>query len=525
MELSHDIWHEITDLLAGQSDKRTLFTLVLVSRTLSIIALPALWRDFSSLKEIVFTINSFAPEDDHFIRFHLPDESNGETPDGRWVSSNVDIKPRYLSRACTVLQDLTHRIPERARIRMSEYLSYVRSYVHDPDPDEEGWDEDKDLWPLLPVWLGLDGTLFPHLQHLSIHLFGGYRTEALLSLLCPSIDDLNIEFDEGSVEPETISTILDAVVNVGCDLRRLQFNGQICPSPLISTPSAFKNLRHLEIVINISESLELSSRVSIVDLLSSLPSLNYFYCDTEAYIMPLPGSDVIFHDSLKELDVYGTAFEIETLLLGFRFPFLVGLELLTRQGTPPQLKQLHETITSRSPMIRRYMLLCNHLDPNPPTLTDLIPLFNLALESVICRISEAFTALDMEALVKGFPNLQKLTLLTPTHFCAAEFYTILSQHPRLEDIAIPVDLQDLLSPSALDDTTIPPPSHSPSKSCMWSLRLDSAKNLPSGAPQLEILVKNLLKLFPRLSKVFAMYNPAAAKEMERIILALKTDVV
>ncbi|KAF5350500.1 hypothetical protein D9756_008491 [Leucocoprinus leucothites] len=429
MELSHDIWREIADLLADQSDKRTLLSLALVSRTSSIAALPALWRDLSS-REIIFTINSFVPEDDHFLVFHAPDASNGETPGGRW--------------------GLSHPIPEFVRVRMSEYLSYVRSYVHDSDPCAKRWDEDKDLWPLLPVWLGLDSTLFPHLRHLSVYLDEEYRTEALLSLLCPSISHLEIEFSEDIVGPQTISTILDAIVNVGCVLRRLLFCGQICLTPLLSTPSAFKHLRHLEIVSYIFQHLELSSRVSIVDLLSSLPSLNHFFCGVDTYIMPPLGSAVICHDSLVELNICATASDIEKFLLGFRFPLLSEIDISVIEGAFPRLKRLHETITSRSPMIRQFSLLCNTLDPNPPTLDDLTPLFGLALESVDCRISKAFTASDVETLVKSLPNLRKLTLLAPTCFRAAEIYIILSQHPRLEDLEVPVDLQDLLSPSALD---------------------------------------------------------------------------
>ncbi|KAF5350495.1 hypothetical protein D9756_008478 [Leucocoprinus leucothites] len=508
MKLSRSIWHEITHLLAGQSDKQTLLTLTFVSRTLSALALPALWRDLSSLEDIVFTVNSFAPEDDDFIVFdwYAPDKSDDETPTHHW--------------------DLIHPIPEHARIRVSKYLSYVRSYVYEP-PNKEAWYEDGHLWPLLPVWLGLDGPLFPRLQRLSSCLFRGCCTNAFLSLLCPSITDLNFDLD--SVDPPetgTVSIILDAVVNMGCDLRRLMFvaSSEIYP-PLLSDPSAFKNLRHLGLFIDLVEPVE-SYKVPLIDLLSSLPSLNYLSCHTDVHIMPLPGSDIICHNSLRELHISGDASEIEMLFLGFRFPLLMGLELFTNEGTFPRHKQLYETITSRSPMICQF-ISGSTLDLHPSTLDDLTPLFNLALESVICHVSEDFTVSDMETLVKSLPNLQRLHLsTTSTCFHAAEIYTILSQYPRLEDLEIPVDLQDLLLPPALDNnTTVGPPRHLPSKSHIWELSLDSASNIPSETPQIENLVNNLLKLFPRLSKVLALFNPTTAKEMERIIAGRTVEVV
>ncbi|KAF5350691.1 hypothetical protein D9756_008503 [Leucocoprinus leucothites] len=504
MELDHDIWHEITCLLANQSDKQTLLVLALVSRTLSGLALPALWRDFFSLEEIVFTINSFASEDDHFLVSFESPEWDDEAPAGRW--------------------DLYRPIPEHARIRVSEYLSYVRTYVHDPNRDEEDRAKDEYLWSHLPIWLGLDGPLFPRLHHLYIQVFAGRRADVLLSLLCPSIGNLILEFQEGPVEVKEISTIIDAIVNKGCDLHRLQFVGPICP-PLLSDPSAFKNLRCLDIAVNNSEPVEPSSKVSIADLLTSLPSLYHFYCDTEAYIMPLPGSDIICHDSLTDLDIYGPASEIEKILLGFRFPLLLILQFVAHEGTFPQFERLYETITSRSPMIRQFFSgLGSGL--HEPTLEDLTPLFKLALESLDCQISKHLSASDVETLVKSFPKLQKLHLSTPsTYFHAAEIYSILSQHPRLEDLEIPVDLQDLLSPSALDDTTVGAPNHVPSKSRIWKLSLDSASNIPSVMPEIGNLAKNLLRLFPNLSNVCTMCSIAFEREMERMIWALQTDVV
>ncbi len=86
MHLNTDIWQEIINYFEHPADYYTLKCLALTSRTLSSIALDAMWRDGERFLKIISVINSFANSPDgpflelEYVRFNgSGSEKNGES--------------------------------------------------------------------------------------------------------------------------------------------------------------------------------------------------------------------------------------------------------------------------------------------------------------------------------------------------------------------------------------------------------------------------------------------------------------
>lgn len=392
-----------------------------------------------------------------------------------------------------------------------EYLNHVRSYSYDPDMDTEP-NETLRLLSLLPGGLKLNGPLFPNLQSSTFYL--SYSLElhigSLGSLLSPSVRSVHLHVDilpRDDVTPAT--TTLQFAARQGCDLHDFQYSGDLEPD-LHSAVMDFKNLRTLHILISSADPPR--PTIPVFDFLSSLPNLNSFYCDTQAYVISSPtnnsSSGLPCHDTLRSLDIYGELSDIEKVLIGMRFPLLSYLRFVGTCGTfSRRMKTLNQKIVSHSPLIRQMKIVFNPRYTVRPSFDDMTPLFSLRLESFHFPVDEKYTLADVDNIIKDCPHLHTLELLSEMKHDAIEMFKILSQHLELRECGIPADF---------GRPRFPLPEVQ-SKSRLEKLSFDLAGNIPTVSSIIEEWAKHILQSFPRIYDVSARYNEKFADEVQSAI--------
>ncbi|KAF9445671.1 hypothetical protein P691DRAFT_805320 [Macrolepiota fuliginosa MF-IS2] len=465
-----DIWLEIlkffepaleSDSEAEIQEKRmTALAIALLCPGLTEFGLDTLWKSMSTLQPIVRAINTSSLN--RFISYPL--ES------GCWVLRRPLISS-----------------DQRERIR--SYRARIQNFHA-----REMTEKEVTLWPALATCLDIK-TLLPNLRFLSLVYNPMVPFASWLSvspLLSPTLSSFSL-FASSSKIAEILIVLLQT--------RSVQ------PTRIVYRGPSSKRLAQSFMHHVALECLRFDfgdhppgSSTSIIHLFGKLTHLRELRVDLRVFTINKVEERALTLANLRYLDITGSPLSLCRLLQSTNFPSLISLKLnsILEDLGGECWDSLCICIAASAPMLRHLSLqdLSSIAEITVQALSRLSKLDLLSLE--LSHIPENLMSSDSDGITPLWPNLRVLSILadSPESFIdASAFLTPLAHRSGLQRIELPLDFRGLDTPISRATPLI---LHSP----LTEIVCTRSKGVPTTVAGTLILVKNLLRCFPNLKRIW-----------------------
>ncbi len=354
--------------------------------------------------------------------------------------------------------------------------------------------------------LNSDEPLLPNLRYLKIewNRKNNFNDDYIALFLVPTLRVLKIAH-RAFPHPWRLEFI-DIMKARGCDLETFIYCGSLCQY-LPEAITSFKNLRNVRMPLDYRSPRQKTS-ITIVEFLTSLPSLCPLTCNLTAFSRRPPGESLLRHSALQMIDIGSPWTELNELFYHCVFSSVTKVKIALHCRVPDL-----EGLNSCCPHTRYLDLHITHdrlPDPQPFDLKHLTPLLSLPMEDFTLQtLRHNLTSSDFYTIAESWPNLHSLEFDSFTRTRPLLFLPAFSNHTRLEYLNLSLHLCCLYDdiPNVPDLMRVYASSQS-NRSCLRTVYFFSSlyhgghthsENVTPAKKR--ILLEYLLLLFPMMEQV------------------------
>lgn len=262
--------------------------------------------------------------------------------------------------------------------------------------------------------------------------------------------------------------------------------------------------------------------ISINQVFSKLTRLKELQVDLRFFSIAGVEVPVLSAENLTNLDITGSALDLEHLLVVAKFPSLDVLKVAISQEQSGGLRwgELCSCIATGAPHLQHLSLRMIADSQIEVTLQDLKLLSNLDLRSLhLLDIRHGLTQFDFGQFGSLWPNLQLLSIFERSDGSlftkASHALTPLARHPGLRTIELSLDFTGAVHLIPNDSPL--PLSHSQ----ITDIICVQSKGTPTSVVGTLKLVQNLLRLFPNLRTIRGREGDQALATVQMAIVTVR----